>query len=156
MRPAGCSSKLAGMTDTPQVRAARSIDWLLVLSLSTLPLLQVLFSMAGWAEAIGRPQTPLLLALAISVIWVCVLVASRTPRPILTLILAGALAAVVTSALSLFVPAVARGDLANLLDPVNVVATVLATTLLYTLWGLLSGLLVLAVRRLRGRRAHPA
>lgn len=156
MRAAARSFKIAVMTDTPQVHAARSIDWLLVLSLSTLPLLQVLFSMTGWAEALGRPQTPLLLALAISVIWVCILVASRTPRPILTLVLAGVLAAVVTSALSLFVPAVARGDLTNLLDPVNVVGTVLVTTLLYTLWGLLSGLLVVAVRRLRGRRAHQA
>lgn len=119
-----------------------------------MPLLHAVFSIAGWAEALGRPQTPLLLTLVITVVWVLVVGLSRAEHPILTLVLAGALSGLVSATLSLIVPVLRSGDATNLSDGGDVMATLLVTIVLFTAWGALAGCLAAGVQRLRGRRAH--
>jgi len=144
------------MTHSTVPQTSRSLDWLLILSLASLPLLQALFSITGWAEALGRPQTPLLITLAITVTWVLVVGFSRAPRPILTLLLASLIAAAVATMLSLLVPTLRTGNPGNLFDGFDVAATFLVTTALHAVWGTLAGLLGAGVQRLQGRRAHQA
>lgn len=139
---------------TPPTRQRASLDWLLVISLAVMPLLHAVFSIAGWAEALGRPQTPLLLTLVITVVWVLVVGLSRAEHPILTLVLAGALSGVVSATLSLIVPVLRSGDATNLSDGGDVMATLLVTIVLFAAWGALAGCLAAGVQRLRGRRAH--
>ena len=148
------SPSQAGPSNAPAASAA--IDWTLVLSLGAVPLLHPLFSITGWAEWLGRPQTPLALTAVITVIWVAVVAAASTARPVVTLVLAGSVAAIVAAGLSLLVPAVMGGDAANLQDGFGMLATVVATLLVYAAWGALCGLLAAGVRRLGGRRADQA
>lgn len=147
-------SKLSAPHTAPPV--SRPLDWLLVLSLAALPLLQPLFSITGWAESLGRHQAPLVLALAITVIWVAIVGLSRTGRPIATIVWASAVAAFVAAALSLLVPAVTNGDPGNLLDGFGVLATLVATLAVYLIWGAASGVLAAGVQRLRRRHADQA
>lgn len=144
------------MTEDSSPDRTRTIDWLLVGTLATLPLIEVLFAVTGWAESLGRPTTPLLLALVVTVIWVTVVGVSGTARPIATLLLTGVAAALLSSAVTLVLPAAQRSDLARLLDVADVVGTVVVTSALFTVWGLAAGLLAALIQRLRARRAHAA
>lgn len=156
MRPAAGDSYAHCMTDLSPAPTRRSLDWPLILSLAAMPLLQTLFSVTGWAEALGRPQTPLLIALVITVAWVLVVGWSRTRRPILTLLLAALIAAVLTTALGLLVPAARSGDYGNLSDGWGVSAALVVTSGLYAVWGSLAGVMSAGVQRLRGTRARQA
>lgn len=147
-------SELSAPRTAPQ--ASRTIDWLLVLSLAVLPLLQSLFSITGWAKSLGRPQTPLMLALVITVIWVAVVGLSRAARPVATIVWASAIAAVVSAGLSLLVPAVTNGDAGNLLDGFGVLATLIATLAIYLIWGMAAGVGAAGVQHLRRRHADQA
>ena len=89
-------------------------------------------------------------------IWVVVVAFSRARRPVLTLLLSAAIAGVAATAVSLLVPALRTGDARNLLDPLGVVAELIATVAVFGAWGVVSGLLAVGVRRLRGHRADAA
>jgi hypothetical protein len=142
-------------TRTP-VPPARSLDWVLIVSLSALPLLHPLFSVTGWAEAIGRPITHFVLVGVITALWVTVVVLSRAHRPVVTLVLAAALAAAGTTVLGLVIPVIRTGEARNLLDVWGAVASLTVTAMLFCAWGAASGLLAAGVQRLRGDDVNPA
>ncbi|PZT69140.1 hypothetical protein DN402_18350 [Streptomyces sp. SW4] len=110
-------------------------------------LLRPLFSVTGLTDALGRPLTPLLLTLGISLAWILVVGLSRVPEPVLTAVAAGvgyALAALVLSAvLSPLLTGRLQGPLAQ-------PQALLPLFLVNGVWGAVCGVCALGVRRLRG------
>ncbi|WP_434175931.1 hypothetical protein [Brachybacterium conglomeratum] len=89
----------------------------------------------------------LLLTAAITLVWVAAVGLSRAPRPVLTLVLAGLVYAVVAIVLSGILSPLLLGHLAGpLAQPLAIVPMLVVNAL----WGLVAGLLALGVRHLRG------
>lgn len=119
-----------------------SVNWPLVLGLAAIALVRPLFSVAGLSDALGKPVTPIVLTVVISLAWVLVVGLTRVRRPVLTLVLAGlvyGVVAIATSGLAL------RGGLVLTFGGVSILLTNLA-------WGAGCGLLALLLQRLRGVR----
>ncbi|MFI7127987.1 hypothetical protein ACIBQ1_19975 [Nonomuraea sp. NPDC050153] len=119
-----------------------SLNWLLIIGLAAIALIRPLFSLVGMSDALGKPATPIILTVAISLAWTLIVGLTRVRRPVLTLVLAGLLygvVAVATSGLAL------RGGPAVVYGSVSILITNL-------LWGAACGLLALLLQRLRGVR----
>ncbi|MEU4232069.1 hypothetical protein AB0F17_47920 [Nonomuraea sp. NPDC026600] len=119
-----------------------SLNWLLIVGLAAIALIRPLFSMVGLSDTLGKPATPIVLTVAISLAWVLIVGLTQVRRPVLTLVLAGLLygvVAVATSGLAL------RGGPAVIFGSVSILITNL-------LWGAACGLLAVLLQRLRGVR----
>ena len=108
------------------------------------PLAGIVVEQSG--HELGAPPR-LLLTAAITLVWVAVVGLGRTPRPVLTLVLAGTVYAVAAIALSGILSPLLLGHLTGpLAQPLAIVPMLL----LNAVWGLIAGMLALGVRRLRG------
>lgn len=133
----------------PQTRQAPSplqeVSWPLVLGLGAFALVRPLLNITGVADALGRPATPLLATLVISLVWV-VVAATRARQPLLTLVLAGITYAVLSVILSGVLSVLLEGELQGpLTNPVGIVG-VLVTNVI---WGAITGVIALVAS---GRR----
>ncbi|MEV5437196.1 hypothetical protein AB0K80_14440 [Streptomyces sp. NPDC052682] len=135
-------------TDTTPPLAARlrRLNRPMVAALTATALVRPLFSITGLSESLGKPATPLLLTVLITLAWVLAVGLTRVPEPVLTTVAAGlgyALAALVLSAvLSPLLDGELRGPLAH---PQAIVPLFLVNAL----WGAFCGVCALGVRRLR-------
>ena len=131
------------MTSTPPRPSS-----LLILGLGLLALVRPLASIVVEQSGHELDAVPrLLLTAAITLVWVAVVGLGRAPRPLLTLVLAGLVYAVVAIVLSGILSPLLLGHLSGpLAQPLAIVPMLLVNAL----WGLIAGLLALAVRRLRG------
>ncbi|NUW38369.1 hypothetical protein HTZ77_44295 [Nonomuraea sp. SMC257] len=119
-----------------------SINWPLVLGLAAIAFVRPLFSIVGLSDALGKPATPIVLTVVISLAWILIVGLTRVRRPVLTPALAGAvygLFAIATSGLLL------RGIPVALFGSTSILITNLV-------WGTACGLLALLLQRLRGVR----
>lgn len=133
----------------PPTRRAPSpmqeVSWRLVLALGAFALIRPLLSITGVADVLGRPATPILATLVISLVWV-VVAATRARQPLLTLVLAGITYAVLSVALSGVLSVLLEGELQGpLTNPVGIVG-VLVTNVI---WGAITGVIALVAS---GRR----
>lgn len=121
---------------------------LLILGLGLLALVRPLASIVVEQSGHELDAVPrLLLTAAITLVWVAVVGVGRAPRPLLTLVLAGLVYAVAAIVLSGILSPLLLGHLSGpLAQPLAIVPMLLVNAL----WGLIAGLLALAVRRLRG------
>ncbi|GAB3711513.1 hypothetical protein [Nocardiopsis oceani] len=127
--------------------ALTGVPWTLVLGLGALALIRPLMSATGISAAIGAPWAQLGVTLTVSVVWIASVVATRAPRPVLTLVLTGVaygvFVIVLSAVLSPFVTGELQGPVANPFGLVSVLAT-------NALWGVVAGGVALAISA--GRR----
>ncbi|ALU39013.1 hypothetical protein AS188_03790 [Kocuria flava] len=132
---------------SPTTRPA--VNWVLVLGLGAVALVRPLARITGAAEGLGAPAGPLLLTGLVTLVWVGVAGLGRVPRPVLTLVLAGLLYGICVIPLSAVLSTVLTGTVQG---PVAVPIAVVPVLLTNALWGLVAGLLALAVQHVRGVR----
>ncbi|MEU1006277.1 hypothetical protein [Streptomyces tibetensis] len=137
-------------TRLPIGRRLRGVNWPLVAALTAVALVRPLFSIAGWSEALGKPLTPVVLTLGITLTWILAAGLSRVRDPLLTLVVTGvayALAALVLSAvLSPLLTGKLQGPLAQ---PQAIVPLFLVNAA----WGAFCGACAIGLRRVRGIRS---
>ncbi|MGP9538028.1 hypothetical protein ACT3SP_08450 [Brachybacterium sp. AOP43-C2-M15] len=130
--------------------AAGPLSWPLILGLGLLALARPISNTV--LDQLGLdlgPMMPLLWTAVITVVWVAAVGLTRTARPVLTLTLTGIAYAVCAMILSGVLSPLLLGHLAGpLANPIAIVP-ILATN---ALWGVIAGLLALAVQRLRTSR----
>lgn len=137
-------------TRLPLAQRLRGLNRPLVVALTSVALVRPLFSVAGLSEALGKPLTPVILTLAITLTWILAVGLSRVREPLLTLVTVGvmyALAAVVLSgALSPLLTGKLQGPLAQ---PWAIVPLFLVNAV----WGAFCGTCAIGLRRMRGIRS---
>lgn len=121
------------------------VSWALVAGLGALALLRPLAQLTGVAEALGAVTTAVLVVVIVAVVWIGVVGLGRVPRPVLTLMLAGAAYGTVLVVLS----AALRPEQVSVLT--LLVAAVLETARATAL-GAVAGVLALAVQRIGAPR----
>lgn len=138
--------------DTP-TSTLRTLNWPLVLGLGALAMIRPLVRIIGdQADLAVAPAIPIALTLLITAIWVAAAGFTQVREPVLTLVFAGLtyglLAIVISAIVSPILNEELEGPLAN---PIAIVPVLV----LNAGWGLVSGLLALAVRRARGTERGP-
>ncbi|MFH9435230.1 hypothetical protein [Streptomyces rochei] len=125
----------------------RRLNRPMVALLAAVALVRPVFSVTGATDALGRPLTPLLLTLLISLAWILALGLSRVREPLLTAVAAGVTYAVAALLLSGVLSPVLTGELRG---PLARPQAVLPMLLVNGVWGAVCGVCALGVRRLRG------
>ncbi|GGQ27833.1 hypothetical protein ACFFKE_24035 [Streptomyces mutabilis] len=119
----------------------------MVALLTVVALVRPVFSVTGATDALGRPLTPLLLTLLISLFWILAVGLSRVREPLLTPVAAGVAYAVAALVLSGVLSPVLTGELRG---PLARPQAILPMLLVNGVWGAVCGVCALGVRRLRG------
>ncbi|HZG89874.1 MAG TPA: hypothetical protein VEZ42_06640 [Pseudonocardia sp.] len=130
----------------------RNLNWPLALGLGALALVRPLVRIV--TDQLGPPEPPAVAigtTVAISVVWVVVVGFSRVRRPVLTLVAAGLVYAVLSIVLSGVLSPLLTGRLQGPLAMPIAIVPVLLTNLV---WGAGTGALALLVQRARGVRAE--
>lgn len=136
---------------TPNSRK-NTVNVPLIIGLAVLALVRPLFSITGLSDTLGKPATPIILTVVISVLWILIVGLSRVRNPLLTLVFAGLTYAVLSILLSAVLSPILHGELQGpLANPIAIVY-VLATN---AVWGLITGALALGLQRIRGVRPAP-
>lgn len=132
----------------PEERSA-GLPWALLLGLGALALVRPLLSVVGITEAVGGAVVQPLATLLVTAVWVGTVVAVREPRPVLTLALTGLTCAAASIVLSAVLSPVLSGELQGpLANPIALVPIAAVNAL----WGLVAGLLALALGAAVGSR----
>lgn len=124
-----------------------ALQWQLVLGLGAIALIRPLARLTGLD--LGTPQGAWLLTGLVTAVWVGVVGLGRVPRPVLTLTLAGLAFGLFIIPLSAVMSTVLTGSVQG---PAAMPIAVVPILIMNGGWGALSGLLALAVQRLRGGR----
>lgn len=136
-------------TTTPRPPVHQRLHWPLVLGLAAVALLRPLFSIVGLSDALGKPATPLLLTAFISAVWVLAVGFSRVREPVATLVATGVAYAAFALIISGILSPILDGELSGpLATPIAIIPLFVTNAL----WGLIAGLLALAIQRARGLR----
>lgn len=139
------------MTETTTFR------WPLIVGLGAIALVRPLARIVE-ASLGGTTESPVLawgLTIAITVVWVAIVGFGRVARPVLTLVFAGLVYAVLSILASGIISPILTGELQGpLVMPIAIIPVLLTNAA----WGAIAGLLALLVQRLRASRvpAHPA
>lgn len=124
----------------------------LIIGLAVLALVRPLFSIIGLSDALGKPATPIILTVVISVLWILIVGLSRVRNPLLTLVFAGLAYALLSILLSAVLSPILHGELQGPLTNPFAIVSVLVTN---AVWGLITGALALGLQRIRGVRPTP-
>jgi hypothetical protein len=133
------------MTDSQQhTNVLTTIAWPYAVGLGLFALVRPIASITGLDDPVGRPLLPIVLTLAISLVWILVVGLSRVHQPFLTLVAAGAVYAVAATLMS--APLAITGELQGTLTNPFAVVSVLITNLI---WGAAAGGTAVLVQRMR-------
>lgn len=127
------------------------INWPLVFGLAALALVRPVMSMLGLLEKIGQPLASISVTIAISIIWIVVVVVRRVDQPHVHLTITGiayGLLAIVTSAI---LSPILEGQLQGPITNPFAIVSVLITN---AIWGLVAGLIAAAISK--GMQAQKA
>lgn len=121
-----------------------SVNWLLACALGVValarPVVRIIATQAGYELS---PVIPALLTLGITVVWVVAVISARSTAPVLTLVVAGLVYAVLAMAMSGVLSPILDGELSGpLANPV----AILPTLLVNAGWGLVAGTISLILR----------
>lgn len=143
--PARSITSIAMNTPTSTLR---SLNWPLVLGLGALAMVRPLIRIIGdQADLDIPPAIPIALTLLITATWVAAAGFTRVREPVLTLVCAGLTYGVLAITISAIVSPILSGELEGpLANPIAIVPVLIFNAG----WGLVAGLLALAVRRVRG------
>jgi hypothetical protein len=134
------------------VERLKNLHWPLVLGLGALalvrPLIRIIIDPAGMADA---PALAVTVSLLISVVWIAVVGWTNVAHPVLTLICAGLVYGAASIVLSAVLSPIITGELRG---PLAMPFTIVPVLLTNAIWGLVTGLLALLVRRVRAGSAR--
>lgn len=137
------------MTNTREI--TRDLDWRLVVGLGSLALVRPVVSIVGHQTGFTDPWwVPVLITVAVTVVWVLAVGTGSSRRPVLTLVGAGLVYAVLSTVLSGILSPILTGELQG---PLAMPLAIVPLLLFNAGWGALAGVMALGVQRLRGRRA---
>lgn len=125
------------------------LNWPLVAGLAVVALVRPLFSITGLSDALGKPATPVVLTVLISLAWILAAGLTRVREPLLTLVAAGLGYAVASILLSAILSPILTGHLQGPLAAPIALVPVLITNVI---WGAVCGALALGLRRMRRGR----
>lgn len=132
--------------------------WGLIIVLAALGLIRPLLSIADVYQVLGTPWTPVIATALIAALWVGVVVVTRAPNPLVTLLAAGGLYGVLAILLQQIIWNLFLGgapEEAPSSAPILVVSWV-AIVVTNVIWGAFLGLVALGIRRLLPRRGAEA
>jgi len=130
-----------------RIETLRSLNWPLILSLGVLALVRPLARIIeDQANADLSPALPITLTVAITVVWIAVVVPTRVRQPVLTLVCAGLTYGVLTIPLSA-VTSVLLND--RLEGPLAMPIAIVPLLIINAIWGAVAGAIALAIRRTR-------
>jgi hypothetical protein len=134
-------------TSPPLAQRLRHLSRPMVAALTAVALVRPLFSVTGLSETLGKPLTPVVLTLGITLTWILAVGLSRVREPLLTAVAAGVAYALAVLVLSAVLSPVLTGRLQGpLAQPLAIVPLFLFNGA----WGAFCGACALGVRRLRG------
>lgn len=123
----------------------KSISWPAATALGLFALVRPLLSITGAMDQLGRPVTPIVATVGISVVWILVAGLSRRVRsPVATLAAAGVVYSAATIVLSGILSPILTGHLQG---PLAVPYGIIPMTLVNVVWGLAAGALALVLRQ---------
>jgi hypothetical protein len=129
------------------VETLKNLHWPLVLGLGALalvrPLIRIIIDPTGMADA---PAVAVTVSLLISVVWIAVVGWTNVAHPVLTLVCAGLVYGAASIVISAVLSPIITGELRG---PLAMPFTVVPVLLTNAIWGLVTGLLALLVRRVR-------
>ncbi|MER7481939.1 hypothetical protein ABTX60_30630 [Streptomyces sp. NPDC126510] len=137
-------------TRLPIGRRLRGLNWPLVAALTAVALVRPLFSIAGWSEALGKPLTPVILTLGITLTWIVAAGISRVRDPLLTLVVTGVTYALAALVLSAILSPLLTGKLQG---PLAQPQAIVPLFLVNAAWGAFCGACAIGMRRARGVRS---
>lgn len=131
------------------VSPARSVNWFLACVLGVValirPVVRIVASESGYEVS---PVLPVLLTIGITAVWIIAVVSARAASPVLTLVVAGLVYAVLSTVLSGILSPILDGELSGpLANPIAIVPMLLINAL----WGLVAG----GIARIFQRRVSP-
>ena len=133
------------------MKTLKQLHWPLIIGLGVLalvrPLIRIVADRVGVTEG---PVVPVLITVAISLVWVLAVGLTRVQHPVPTLVAVGMTYAVLSILLSGILSPLLTGELQGPLAQPSAIIPVLVVNVL---WGLAAGALALLVRRLRSRRS---
>jgi hypothetical protein len=130
-------------TTTPLQRIA----WPFVAVLAVVALVRPLLSITGLADDWGRPATPLLATLFVTIVWVVAIYLVVPDEPVLTAVLAGVAYAVLAIVLSGILSPIIDGELNG---PLAHPVAILPMLVVNAAWGAFAGLVARALIDRRG------
>ncbi|MFJ4539879.1 hypothetical protein ACIP39_28510 [Streptomyces tibetensis] len=130
-------------------RRLRGLNRPLVAALTAVALARPLFSVAGWSEALGKPLTPVILTLGITLTWILAVGLSRVRDPLLTLVVTGVAYALAALVLSAVLSPLLTGKLQG---PLAQPWAIIPLFLVNAAWGAFCGACAIGLRRARGIR----
>ncbi|WP_228813191.1 hypothetical protein [Nocardia otitidiscaviarum] len=127
----------------------RRLNWPFIFGLGALAMTRPLARIVEDRAGIEFPAlTPLLMTLAITVVWIVAVGSSRVREPVLTLVLAGLTYGVLAIVISAVFSPILLGEFAGpLANPIAIPQVLMVNAL----WGLIAGVLALALQKLTGR-----
>jgi hypothetical protein len=135
------------MTDSQQhTNVLTTIAWPYAIGLGLFALVRPIASITGLDDLVGRPLLPIVLTVAISLIWILAVGLSRVRRPFLTLVAAGATYALAATVMSVPLSLAITGELQGPLTNPFAVVSALITNLI---WGAAAGGIAVLVQRMR-------
>ncbi|MET9296470.1 hypothetical protein [Streptomyces sp. NPDC003077] len=137
-------------TSLPMSRRLRGLNRPLIAGLTAVALVRPLFSLLGLSDALGKPATPLLLTLVISLTWIAAVGLRRVREPLLTLVVTGLAYALAVLVLSAILSPLLTGRLQGPLAQPQAIVPLFAIN---ALWGALCGLAATGLRKARHGRS---
>lgn len=125
-------------------RRLAELPWLLIVALGVFALIRPLFNITGLMDELGKPVTPILLTIGISVVWLVTVVLRRAREPVLTLVCVGLVYGVAAVVLSAILSPILLGRLEGPLTTPGGIG-VLTTLLVNAAWGGAIGLLAAGI-----------
>ncbi|SEH51047.1 hypothetical protein SAMN05192559_101915 [Halobacillus karajensis] len=113
-----------------------NLSWKLIVALGAMALIRPLLSGTGVLDMIGQPTASLTVTLAITIIWIMIVITKNVPRPVATLAGAGLVYGIAAIIISGILSPILTGELQGPLTNPLAVISVLITN---GIWGLIAG-----------------
>ncbi|MFF3497106.1 hypothetical protein ACFYWS_37915 [Streptomyces sp. NPDC002795] len=129
----------------------RDVSRPLVVALTAIALLRPLFSIVGLSDVLGKPATPLLLTVGITVAWIGLAARERVREPLLTLVATGVAYALIAIVGSAILSPILTGELQGPLAQPQAIVPMLMVNVA---WGAFCGACAVGLREVVRRRRH--
>ncbi|MBB3663139.1 hypothetical protein FB384_002043 [Prauserella sediminis] len=126
------------------------LSWPLIIALGVFALIRPLFSITGLMDELGKPVTPILMTVGISVVWLAAVLLGRAREPVLTLVCVGLVYGSAAIVLSAILSPMLHGQLEGPLATPGGIGVVM-TLLVNAAWGGAVGLLAAGIGATRHR-----
>lgn len=124
----------------------KQLHWPLIIGLGALALVRPVMSITGLLDFLGRPLAPIAVTLAISLLWLVIVIGARIRRPLLTLVCVGVTYGVFAILLSAILSPLLTGALTG---PSTTMAATIAVLITNAIWGGIIGVVASLVQQVQ-------